>query len=963
MFTASHNPARYNGIKLCRAGAEPVGQDTGLAEIRDAASRRDGVPGVRRPGRDRLGHATCSREYAAYLRSARRPVAASGRSRSSSTRATAWAATPCRPCFDGLPLDRRPALLRARRHVPQPRGQPDRPGEPASTCRRRCSSDGADIGLAFDGDADRCFVVDERGEPVSPVGDHRADRGARAGREPGRHDHPQPDHLAARSRRSSRARRQPGAHPGRPLVHQGRDGRDRRGVRRRALGALLLPGLLARRLRHARRAARAGRARRARRRAPLSSLLAAVRPLRRSPARSTRRWPTRRGSTRGRARRTPAATASTVDHLDGLTVDRRRLVVQPAARPTPSRCCGSTSRRRPTPTMARSATRCSPSSAAGSLRRVMEPSSPPLLLEILACPCRTTPRSSPTTTAASRCLHLRAGRPIPVRDDIPVMLLDEATPGPAGDRRPRGARARMTCSSTRPARRPRRPGRAPTAAACCCALAVAGAQVREAATLAARGRTWPAVAEDGRPRAVVVAGARRLRPWSATCSPRWPARLPGARSAVRTEHAARLGRPARPGGRGVAVRAGRGRSRSRPRRPAAAAGCSPSARAGSPLADVRARPRGVHVLPVAALPLLAVEPVGAGGAGAAGGRTRWAWSTSPQDASPSAADALDDVAERVPAVVRVVRQPGQGPGAGPGRIDPAGARRRRRSPAWPPYRRPASSPQRPAPGRRRRRSPDAAAPWSRPSTGRSAPAAPTTSSPTRRRPAAGPGCGCCCCATTSEHRDDAAGRPTSCATPRTAGGVRVTELRGRRASTPLARLAGLVALHRLRLGLPGARPGLDPHDRRRTSRTSRRSGDRADEHHRRHQGDRRGARREPRHRGHQVRGVPRHAARRRCSPRPIHSLADSGNQVLLLVGGRRAQRAADRRSTRSATAASATSTRSSSRSCCSASAACSRSTRAATSSSTRSRSTRGSGCRSACCSSRSCWSRSRSARP
>src|SRR5262249_34253974 len=70
MFTASHNPAQYNGIKLCGKGAKPVGQDSGLAEIRERAQAIvDGnatPPGAIEPGaieqRDVLG------DYAAYLR-------------------------------------------------------------------------------------------------------------------------------------------------------------------------------------------------------------------------------------------------------------------------------------------------------------------------------------------------------------------------------------------------------------------------------------------------------------------------------------------------------------------------------------------------------------------------------------------------------------------------------------------------------------------------------------------------------------------------------------------------------------------------------------------------------------------------------------------------------------------------------------------------------------------------------
>ena len=100
MFTASHNPARYNGIKLCRAGARPIGQDTGLREIRDRAQaildgRAEPVPGRRRGAvqrRDLLA------DYAAYLRgpgrSDRDPAAAGWWS----TPATAWPATPCRRC-------------------------------------------------------------------------------------------------------------------------------------------------------------------------------------------------------------------------------------------------------------------------------------------------------------------------------------------------------------------------------------------------------------------------------------------------------------------------------------------------------------------------------------------------------------------------------------------------------------------------------------------------------------------------------------------------------------------------------------------------------------------------------------------------------------------------------------------------------------------------------------------------
>src|SRR5687767_15947845 len=64
MFTASHNPAKYNGIKLCRAGATPIGQDTGLATIRAAVEA--GVPAG--PGGGTVSNRELLSEYAAYLR-------------------------------------------------------------------------------------------------------------------------------------------------------------------------------------------------------------------------------------------------------------------------------------------------------------------------------------------------------------------------------------------------------------------------------------------------------------------------------------------------------------------------------------------------------------------------------------------------------------------------------------------------------------------------------------------------------------------------------------------------------------------------------------------------------------------------------------------------------------------------------------------------------------------------------
>ena len=230
------------------------------------------------------------------------------------------------------------AVLRARRHLPEPRGQPDRAGEP-----RRPPEGGALRAAptsAWPSTATPTAASSSTSAAavVGPSDAHRADRRPRAGPEPGRHGDPQPDHLPRGPGDRHRARRHPGPDPGRALVHQGHDGRDRRGLRRRAQRPLLLPRLLARRLRDARRAARAGRAGR-------------DRPPAGGAARATYERYVASGEINSEVADQRAVVDELqasyggrrgveVDHLDGLTVDARRLVVQCARRPTPSRCCG-----------------------------------------------------------------------------------------------------------------------------------------------------------------------------------------------------------------------------------------------------------------------------------------------------------------------------------------------------------------------------------------------------------------------------------------------------------------------------------------------------------------------------------------------------------------------------------------------------------------------------------------------
>ena len=164
MFTASHNPAQYNGIKLCRAGAAPIGQDSGLVTVREWAERGTYD---REPGRvGSVSQRDVLADYAAYLHSlvdlstirTLKVVVDAGNGMGGHT-------VPV--VLSGLPLEIVPLYFELDGSFPNHEANPLDPANLVDL-QAAVREHAADIGLAFDGDADRVFVVDETGAPVSP---------------------------------------------------------------------------------------------------------------------------------------------------------------------------------------------------------------------------------------------------------------------------------------------------------------------------------------------------------------------------------------------------------------------------------------------------------------------------------------------------------------------------------------------------------------------------------------------------------------------------------------------------------------------------------------------------------------------------------------------------------------------------------------------------------------------------
>ena len=164
MFTASHNPAKYNGIKMCRSGARPVGQDTGLSEIVDMLV--DGVPAFDgEPGT--VGSRDVLTDYADYLKTlvpldGIRPLTVTVDAGNGMGGLTAPAVLGTEPALTLHDL-----FFELDGTFPNHEANPLDPKNIVDL-QKFTVEKGADIGVAFDGDADRCFIVDEKGDAVSP---------------------------------------------------------------------------------------------------------------------------------------------------------------------------------------------------------------------------------------------------------------------------------------------------------------------------------------------------------------------------------------------------------------------------------------------------------------------------------------------------------------------------------------------------------------------------------------------------------------------------------------------------------------------------------------------------------------------------------------------------------------------------------------------------------------------------
>ncbi len=175
MFTASHNPARYNGLKMCRARAAPIGSESGLDKIRALAEEDDSTAGERRSSGGRsapldgppreIERLDILEDYAAHCRSfvdtsSLKPL------KVAIDAGNGMAGMTVPPVFDPLPFEVTPLYFELDGTFPNHPANPIEP-ENLDDLRAAVLVGGCDVGIAFDGDADRCFLVDETAALIS----------------------------------------------------------------------------------------------------------------------------------------------------------------------------------------------------------------------------------------------------------------------------------------------------------------------------------------------------------------------------------------------------------------------------------------------------------------------------------------------------------------------------------------------------------------------------------------------------------------------------------------------------------------------------------------------------------------------------------------------------------------------------------------------------------------------------
>ncbi|WP_159619807.1 phosphomannomutase/phosphoglucomutase [Ruania rhizosphaerae] len=193
MFTASHNPAQYNGIKMCHPGARPVGRGAGLEQVQHLAEQYldEGIPAAERQGEIRTEDTLA--DYAQHLRSlvgldGQRPLKVVIDAGNGMAGLTAGAVLGTEAGLPDLGLEIVPMYFELDGTFPNHEANPLDPDN-LIDLQTAVIGEQADIGLAFDGDADRCFVIDERGVAVNPsavtalVGLRELEKEKAAGRE------------------------------------------------------------------------------------------------------------------------------------------------------------------------------------------------------------------------------------------------------------------------------------------------------------------------------------------------------------------------------------------------------------------------------------------------------------------------------------------------------------------------------------------------------------------------------------------------------------------------------------------------------------------------------------------------------------------------------------------------------------------------------------------------------------